>query len=137
VGKWCPDRTFDHVGDPLLLGIVAVIAALDFVGDKIPIVDHQAPRKVINLRLDHEHREDVSASNDRVGHVSIIGREGRYLESGSGQIESGLRRHVETVNVGQATQLQKRITGIRDVSFRALASQGRGRLRRILESYDE
>jgi hypothetical protein len=31
---------FDHVGDPLVLGIVAVIAALDFVGDKIPIVDH-------------------------------------------------------------------------------------------------
>lgn len=31
---------FDHLGDPLVLGIVAVIAALDFVGDKIPIVDH-------------------------------------------------------------------------------------------------
>lgn len=31
---------FDHVGDPPVLGIVAVIAALDFVGDKIPIVDH-------------------------------------------------------------------------------------------------
>jgi hypothetical protein len=31
---------FDHLGDPLVLGIVAVIAVLDFVGDKIPIVDH-------------------------------------------------------------------------------------------------
>jgi Domain of unknown function (DUF4126) len=31
---------FDHLGDPVVLGIVAVIAALDFVGDKIPIVDH-------------------------------------------------------------------------------------------------
>ena len=31
---------FDHLGDPLVLGLVAVIGALDFVGDKIPVVDH-------------------------------------------------------------------------------------------------
>lgn len=31
---------FDHLGDPLVLAIVAVIGALDFVGDKVPIVDH-------------------------------------------------------------------------------------------------
>jgi hypothetical protein len=31
---------FDHLGDPLVLFIVAAVGALDFVGDKIPIVDH-------------------------------------------------------------------------------------------------
>jgi hypothetical protein len=31
---------FDRLGDPLVLGTLAVIATLDFVGDKIPIVDH-------------------------------------------------------------------------------------------------
>lgn len=31
---------FDHLGDPLVIGIVAVIGTLDFVGDKVPIVDH-------------------------------------------------------------------------------------------------
>jgi hypothetical protein len=31
---------FDHLGDPLVIGIVALIGTLDFVGDKVPIVDH-------------------------------------------------------------------------------------------------
>ena len=31
---------FDHLGDPLVLAIVVVVGALDFVGDKIPVVDH-------------------------------------------------------------------------------------------------
>ncbi|HET9312303.1 MAG TPA: DUF4126 domain-containing protein [Actinomycetota bacterium] len=31
---------WDHLGDPLLLGIVAAVGVADFVGDKIPIVDH-------------------------------------------------------------------------------------------------
>jgi hypothetical protein len=31
---------FDHLGDPLVLGIVAAVGTLDFVGDKIPVVDH-------------------------------------------------------------------------------------------------
>ena len=31
---------FDQLGDPLVLGIVGAIGVLDFVGDKIPIVDH-------------------------------------------------------------------------------------------------
>ena len=31
---------FDHLSDPLVLGLVAVVGALDFVGDKIPVVDH-------------------------------------------------------------------------------------------------
>jgi hypothetical protein len=31
---------WDHLGDPLVLGIVAAVGVADFVGDKIPIVDH-------------------------------------------------------------------------------------------------
>ena len=31
---------FDQLGDPLVLGIVGATGVLDFVGDKIPIVDH-------------------------------------------------------------------------------------------------
>ncbi|MGZ5290489.1 MAG: DUF4126 domain-containing protein [Actinomycetota bacterium] len=31
---------FDHLADPFVLAIVAVIGALDFVGDKFPVVDH-------------------------------------------------------------------------------------------------
>jgi hypothetical protein len=31
---------WDHLGDPLVLGIVAAVGIADFVGDKIPIVDH-------------------------------------------------------------------------------------------------
>jgi hypothetical protein len=31
---------WDHLGDPLVLGIVAVVGVADLVGDKIPIVDH-------------------------------------------------------------------------------------------------
>jgi hypothetical protein len=31
---------WDQLGDPLVLGLVAVVGVADFVGDKIPIVDH-------------------------------------------------------------------------------------------------
>ena len=31
---------WDHLGDPLVLGLVAVVGIADFVGDKIPVVDH-------------------------------------------------------------------------------------------------
>jgi len=31
---------WDHLGDPLVLGLVAAVGVADFVGDKIPIVDH-------------------------------------------------------------------------------------------------
>jgi hypothetical protein len=31
---------WDHLGDPLVLGIVAVVGITDFIGDKVPIVDH-------------------------------------------------------------------------------------------------
>ncbi|MGH2539990.1 MAG: DUF4126 domain-containing protein [Actinomycetota bacterium] len=30
---------WDHLGDPLVLGLVAVVGVADFIGDKIPIVD--------------------------------------------------------------------------------------------------
>jgi Domain of unknown function (DUF4126) len=31
---------WDHLGDPLVLGLVAVVGVADFLGDKVPIVDH-------------------------------------------------------------------------------------------------
>lgn len=31
---------WDHLGDPLVLGLVAIVAVADFIGDKVPIVDH-------------------------------------------------------------------------------------------------
>ena len=31
---------WDHLGDPVVLGIVAVVGLVDFVGDKVPVVDH-------------------------------------------------------------------------------------------------
>jgi hypothetical protein len=31
---------WDRLGDPLVLGIVGVIGLADFIGDKVPIVDH-------------------------------------------------------------------------------------------------
>lgn len=31
---------WDNLGDPLVLGIVGVVGAADFIGDKVPIVDH-------------------------------------------------------------------------------------------------
>ena len=31
---------WDRLGDPLVLGIVAAVGVADFVGDKIPVVDH-------------------------------------------------------------------------------------------------
>jgi len=31
---------WDNLGDPLVLGVVGVVGVADFVGDKVPIVDH-------------------------------------------------------------------------------------------------
>ncbi|MGI8615584.1 MAG: DUF4126 domain-containing protein [Actinomycetota bacterium] len=31
---------WDNLGDPLILGIVGVVGVADFIGDKVPIVDH-------------------------------------------------------------------------------------------------
>lgn len=31
---------WDRLGDPLVLGIVGVVGVVDFIGDKVPIVDH-------------------------------------------------------------------------------------------------
>ena len=31
---------WDHLGDPLVLGVVGVVGVSDFIGDKVPIVDH-------------------------------------------------------------------------------------------------
>jgi hypothetical protein len=31
---------WDKLGDPLVLGIVGVVGVADFIGDKVPIVDH-------------------------------------------------------------------------------------------------
>ena len=31
---------WDNLGDPLVLGIVGVVGVADFIGDKVPIVDH-------------------------------------------------------------------------------------------------
>lgn len=31
---------WDHLGDPLVLGIVALVGLADFIGDKVPVVDH-------------------------------------------------------------------------------------------------
>jgi hypothetical protein len=31
---------WDHLGDPLVLGLVAVVGVADFVGDKVPVIDH-------------------------------------------------------------------------------------------------
>ncbi|MET0799615.1 MAG: DUF4126 domain-containing protein [Actinomycetota bacterium] len=31
---------WDRLGDPLVLGLVAVVGVADFIGDKVPIVDH-------------------------------------------------------------------------------------------------
>ena len=31
---------WDHLGDPFVLGIVAAVGLADFVGDKLPVVDH-------------------------------------------------------------------------------------------------
>jgi hypothetical protein len=31
---------WDHLGDPLVLSIVAIVGITDFIGDKVPIVDH-------------------------------------------------------------------------------------------------
>jgi Domain of unknown function (DUF4126) len=31
---------WDHLGDPLVLGLVAIVGVADFIGDKVPIVDH-------------------------------------------------------------------------------------------------
>ena len=31
---------WDRLGDPVVLGIVAVVGVADFVGDKVPVVDH-------------------------------------------------------------------------------------------------
>jgi hypothetical protein len=31
---------WDNLGDPVILGIVGVVGVADFIGDKVPIVDH-------------------------------------------------------------------------------------------------
>jgi hypothetical protein len=31
---------WDNIGDPLVLGIVGVVGLADFIGDKVPVVDH-------------------------------------------------------------------------------------------------
>ncbi len=31
---------WDNIGDPLVLGIIGVVGLADFIGDKVPIVDH-------------------------------------------------------------------------------------------------
>jgi uncharacterized protein DUF4126 len=31
---------WDNLGDPLVLGVVGVVGVADFIGDKVPIVDH-------------------------------------------------------------------------------------------------
>ena len=31
---------WDHLGDPLVLGIVALVGLADFIGDKVPVIDH-------------------------------------------------------------------------------------------------
>ena len=31
---------WDRLGDPLVLGLVAIVGVADFIGDKVPIVDH-------------------------------------------------------------------------------------------------
>ena len=31
---------WDHLGDPLVLGIVTLVGLADFIGDKVPVIDH-------------------------------------------------------------------------------------------------
>ncbi len=31
---------WDHLGDPLVLAIIAVVGVADFIGDKVPVIDH-------------------------------------------------------------------------------------------------